>query len=55
MRHKFSSKSQKNNLIVFPSSLNQIIVNLEKLRIHNDFRRIDMEFKENETKNIKKI
>ena len=31
-KHKFHSKSQKNNLIVFPSSLNQIIVNLEKLR-----------------------
>ena len=54
IRHKFTSRSQKNNLIVFPSSLNQIIVNLEKLRIHNDFKRIEFEFKEKEFKNIKK-
>ena len=46
-KHKFHSKSQKNNLIVFPSSLNQIIVNLEKLRIHNNFKHIENEFKEN--------
>ena len=47
LRHKFTSKSQKNHLIVFPSSLNQIMVNLEKLRIHNNFQRIENEFKEN--------
>ena len=47
LKHKFTSKSQKNNLIVFPSSLNQIIVNLEKLRIHNNFQRIEDEFRKN--------
>ena len=47
LKHKFSSKSQKNHLISFPSSLNQIMANLEKLRIHNDFIRIENEFKEN--------
>jgi hypothetical protein len=47
LRHKFGSKSQKNSLIDFPSSLNQIIVNLEKLRIHNNFKRIENDFKEN--------
>ena len=47
LKHKFTSKSQKNNLIVFPSSLNQIIVNLEKLRIHNNFQHIEDEFRKN--------
>ena len=47
LKHKFNSKSQKNHIIVFPSSLNQIMVNLEKLRIHNNFERIEYEFKEN--------
>ena len=47
LKHKFTSKSQKNHLIVFPSSLNQIMVNLEKLRIHNNFKRIENEFKDN--------
>jgi len=47
LRHKFTSKSQKDHLIVFPSSLNQIMVNLEKLRIHNDFNRIENEFNDN--------
>ena len=51
LRHKFTSKSQKNQLIVFPSSLNQIMVNLEKLRIHNDFKRIENEFNDNLKKN----
>ena len=46
LRHKFTSKSQKNNIIVFPSSINQIMADLEKLRIHNDFQRIENEFKE---------
>ena len=46
LRHKFISKSQKNNIIVFPSSINQIMADLEKLRIHNDFQRIENEFKE---------
>ena len=54
IRHKFTSRSQKNHLIVFPSSLNQIMVNLEKLRIQNDFKRIEFEFKEKEFKKIKK-
>ena len=54
IRHKFTSRSQKNHLIVFPSSLNQIMVNLEKLRIQNDFKRIELELKENEFKKIKK-
>ena len=51
LRHKFTSKSQKDHLIVFPSSLNQIMVNLEKLRIHNDFNRIENEFNDNFKKN----
>ena len=51
LRHKFTSKSQKDQLIVFPSSLNQIMVNLEKLRIHNDFKRIENEFNDNLKKN----
>ena len=46
LRHKFTSKSQKNNIIVFPSSIGQIMADLEKLRIHNDFQRIENEFKE---------
>ena len=50
LKHKFTSKSQKNHLIVFPSSLNQIMVNLEKLRIHNNFKRIENEFKDNRKK-----
>ena len=54
IRHRFTSRSQKNHLIVFPSSLNQIMVNLEKLRIQNDFKRIEFEFKEKEFKKIKK-
>jgi hypothetical protein len=47
LKNNFSSKSQKNNLIVFPSSFNQIIVNLEKLRSHDNYKRIENEFKEN--------
>ena len=47
LKNNFSSKSQKNNLIVFPSSFNQIIVNLEKLRSHDNYKRIESEFKEN--------
>ena len=46
LRHKFTSKSQKDSLIVFPSSLNQIITNLEKLRIHNNFTKMENDFKE---------
>ena len=46
LKHKFSSKSQRNHLIVFPSSLNQIITNLEKLRIHNNFKKLENDFKE---------
>ena len=51
MRHKFSSKLQRNYLIEFPSSLNQIMVNLEKLKIQNNFKSIENKFKDN--KNIK--
>ena len=46
LKHKFTSKSQINHLISFPSSVNQIMANLEKLKIHNDFKRIENEFKE---------
>ena len=49
-KHKFISKSQKNNLIVFPSSINQIFADLEKLKIHNNFERIENEIKK--TRNI---
>ena len=51
LKHRFISKSQKNNLVIFPSSINQIIVNLEKLRIHNNFKRIENEFKKASKKN----
>ena len=50
LKHKFASKSQKNNLIVFPSSINQIFADLEKLKIHNNFERIENEIKK--TRNI---
>ena len=51
LKHKFASKSQKNNLIVFPSSINQIFANLEKLRIHNNFERIENEIKKTRNMN----
>ena len=46
-RLRFSSKSQKNALIVFPSSLNQTVVNLEKLRVNKNFRSMEVKFEEN--------
>ena len=46
LKHKFNSKAQKNHLIIFPSSINQIFVNLEKLRIHNNFKKIENDLKE---------
>ena len=46
-KYKFNSKSQKNSIIVFPSSLNETVVNLEKLRVNKNFRSIEVKFKEN--------
>ena len=46
-KYKFSSKSQKNAIIVFPSSLNETVVNLEKLRVNKNFRSIEIKFEEN--------
>ena len=55
-KYKFSSKSQKNSIIVFPSSLNETVVNLEKLRVNKNFRSIEVNFEEkrkvNKMKNI---
>ena len=45
-KYKFSSKSQKNSIIVFPSSLNETVVNLEKLRVNKNFRSIEINFEE---------
>ena len=46
-KYKFSSKSQKNSIIVFPSSLNETVVNLAKLRVNKNFRSIEVKFEEN--------
>ena len=46
-KYKFNSKSQKNSIIVFPSSLNETVVNLEKLRVNKNFRSIEVKFEEN--------
>ncbi len=43
---KTLSKTQKNAIIVFPSFLNETIVNLEKLRINKNFRSIENKFEE---------
>ena len=40
------SKSQKNAIVVFPSFLNETIVNLEKLRTNKNFRSIENKFEE---------
>ena len=53
-KYKFSSKSQKNAIIVFPSSLNETVVNLEKLRVNKNFRSIEIKFEENRKKNKQK-
>ena len=43
---KTLSKSKKNALIVFPSFLNETLVNLEKLRTNKNFRNIENKFEE---------
>ncbi len=43
---KMLSKSQKNQMVVFPSFLNETIVNLEKLRTNKNFRSIENKFEE---------
>ena len=40
------SKSQKNAMIVFPSSFNETMVNLEKLRTNKNFQSIENKFEE---------
>ena len=40
------SKSQKNAMIVFPSSFNETMVNLEKLRTNKNFKSIENKFEE---------
>ena len=45
-KFKLSSKSQKNAIVIFPSSLNQTVVNLEKLRVSKNFRSIEVKFEE---------
>lgn len=45
-KFKLSSKSQKNAIIIFPSSLNETVVNLEKLRVTKNFRSIEVKFEE---------
>ena len=44
---KMLSKSHKNAIVVFPSFLNETIVNLEKLRTNKNFRSIENKFEEN--------
>ena len=41
---KMLSKSQKNQIVVFPSFLNETMVNLEKLRTNKNFRSIENKF-----------
>ena len=43
---KIQSKSKKNTVVVFPSFLNETIVNLEKLRTNKNFRSIENKFEE---------
>jgi hypothetical protein len=43
---KILSKTQKNAKVVFPSFLNETIVNLEKLRTNKNFRSIENKFEE---------
>ena len=43
---KTLSKTQKNAIVVFPSFLNETIVNLEKLRTNKNFRSIENKFEE---------
>ena len=43
---KILSKSQKNQIVVFPSFLNETMVNLEKLRTNKNFRSIENKFEE---------
>ena len=43
---KTLSKSQKNQVVVFPSFLNETMVNLEKLRTYKNFRSIEHKFEE---------
>jgi hypothetical protein len=45
-KFKLSSKSQKNAIVIFPSSLNETVVNLEKLRVNKNFRSIELKFEE---------
>ena len=40
------SKSQKNAIIVFPSSFNETMMNLEKLRTNKNFKSIKNKFEE---------
>ena len=49
------SKSQKNAMIVFPSSFNETMVNLEKLRTNKNFKSIENKFEENLKLNKKYI
>ena len=44
---KMLSKSHKNAIVVFPSFLNETIINLEKLRTNKNFRSIENKFEEN--------
>ena len=48
---KTCSKYQKNAIVVFPSSLNETVVNLEKLRIKKNFKNIEYQFEEQQKKN----
>ena len=43
---KTCTKSQKNAIVVFPSSFNETVVNLEKLRIKDTFKNIVNKFEE---------
>ena len=48
------SKSQKNSMIIFPSSFNETMANLEKLRTNKNFKSIENKFEETMKLNKKK-
>ena len=43
---KTVSKSKKNTIVVFPSFLNETLLNIEKLKNNKNFRSIDNKFED---------
>lgn len=52
---KTLSNSQKNTMIVFPSFLNETLLNIEKLKTNKNFRSIDQKFEKENNIKIKLI